>query len=152
MNHVICKGALNLTVICLLLTSVACRTPKSPDGFIYLGESRGHKFVSSDDAKVWIRKFEVEKDGDLEFWKEVLHKEFVETRGYKLVDESALGKKAHEMTYSRLSAGRETIYYLRISLEKGLTGASVETAEFMAEKESFEKHKAAVLKALNADS
>ena len=48
-------------------------------------EDADFRAVTGDDARVWIREFTEENDGNLEFWAQALEFDLLQQRGYQLV-------------------------------------------------------------------
>ncbi len=149
MSFLMLKKTSIAILFCMLsLFASGCHTVPTPDGFVQLQDGNGFKFVSSDDSRVWVREFSVSSDAKLDFWKEALHLELIDTRGYSLIKENSLDDFTHEMTFKKLNNGKVLTYYLRITMLKGFSGTKLRTAEFMAEEKSFDRHFESVLKAL----
>jgi len=81
-----------------LLLAAACSTPiKLPSSFVQLrDDGEGFRAVTSDDARVWVRRMYEPTLGDIAFWAETLKRDFVDERGYELVGEGEAANAAGE--------------------------------------------------------
>ncbi len=77
-------------ILAITLLAAGCAVPITLDrDFVTLaGHDTGHDYraVTGDDARVWVRLFHDENEADQKFWVEALQHEFVQQRGYDLVD------------------------------------------------------------------
>lgn len=79
-----------LLCVCLLLAG--CAAPlELPPGFLVLHDKSGdHRAVTGDDARVWYRRFEGNRDAGREFWRTAVEFEFLQQRGYELVGQGVV--------------------------------------------------------------
>ncbi len=127
----------------------------TPDQFVELESSRdGAKFVASDDARLWVRRFVPEAEGTLTYWRDHVRNHFTNERGYTLVSERDVkldGEPAVEFVFEATVDGALARYALFLRLDHGLMKNRVVTAEFVGNQESFAKHEAAVRSALRVE-
>lgn len=142
-------------VVAVSVSACAHRSWTAPDRFVELESSRsGAKFVSSDDARLWIRRFDPEADGSLQYWRDHVRLQFTTERGYTLMSERDVkvgGEPAVEFVFEATVDGALQRYALFLSVESGLVRDRVVTAEFVATPEAFAQHEAAVRTALRVE-
>jgi hypothetical protein len=115
---------------------------EAPEPFLVLDTPRREvKATTHDEASLWIREFEVEDDGNLEFWAEALHHDLL-ARGYRAVGEpetveDRAGTPGRLRTYELHAAGRVQGYMVALFFEAGSGADTVRTAEFVAPKQRF---------------
>ena len=136
---------LRLGAVVTLLFMVGCLSVQTPEKFVVTHEdSERVQMVSSDDALFWVREFEDEWEGSLQFWTDTLTKDFTENRGYVLLDST-------EFTDKKGRAGRELLaevtvdgvphrYVCFLTHRSTLTGSVIRMAEYTAPKEIFDSH------------
>jgi len=121
---------------------------KIPDGFIMVERDRDQiKAISPDEAKLYLRRFEVTKRADLAFWSEALKNHLVEHRGYVLLEERPVtdpkGHVGRELLFEVVSEGETHHYLIALYVSDGpfwSSKASVRVVQFAAPLSSFAKH------------
>ena len=134
----------------LALTS--CAVPTPPTGFLKVAGG-GHelKAIAPDDSLYWLREFRDGMRGDFDFWSEALENEFVDQRGYTLLEKRSLqwnGVPGVEFLFEVTAAGRARRYLVTLATRRGTLANTIRVAEYVADKEVFEEHVAAVRAAL----
>ena len=104
--------------------------------------------VTADEARLQVREFDV-KDGDVEFWVAALHKNFVDGRGYVVVDEGEIkaadGKTGALRVYETRVGGRPVRYLVALFVNDALlSGKTIRVVEYVADKGVFDGHRAVV--------
>lgn len=134
-----------------LAAVIGCATP-SPDGFAVIDRSgREVKAVAPDESLFWTREFENAEGGSLDFWVEAARHEFVEDRGYVLIDERRVMRgdsPAQEMTFEATVQGKPRRYLFVLDVPSRWFGSVIRVAEYAAEKDRFDDHVDQVRRAL----
>jgi hypothetical protein len=126
--------------------SSGCISMTAPPDFLVLEDSssREWKAVTPDDAKILVREFGDGYQGDLKFWSEVVKKDFIENRGYTLIQEGkAKGpddREGTEFLFECTVQARPQRYMLSLFVIEGSMSNTVCTVEYVAPKDVFEKH------------
>lgn len=123
-----------------------------PEGFLRLkGREIGDvKAVTADDARIWVREFDVDQGASLEFWMRALRTELEQARGYRLEPNEqemvdAEGHKGRTLE-GTIAMGGEVRGYLIAVFPLG--ESKLRVAEFSARQDLFAKHIDAVRKAV----
>jgi hypothetical protein len=109
--------------------------------------------VTGDDARVWLRRFDDENDGDLPFWSQALTHDFAE-RGYDVIEQGevadAAGATGHWLRCAANVQGEHTGYLVAVWVAPRTWGAGcrVTVFEFAARDEVFAARVDDVKKAL----
>jgi hypothetical protein len=123
-----------------------------PDGFLVVAESRLEvKAASSDSALLWVRAFDDRHDGDLDFWTDALFNDYVDNRGYVLIEKNPIQAgdvKGEEMFFETNSHGALQKYLVSLFVVDGVFGSTICVAEFVARSGPFETHLDAVRRAV----
>lgn len=143
------KSSIFWAVVVLLATGCTTSRMETPQNFVALAEGEGLKFISSDEAKLWVREFRVPEQGDLEFWTQSFLHDTVNKRGYELKTQDPVAGRdgssdGHEMVFATLVDGRPHQYLVTLYVEPRGTGSTVRVVEFLAENKAFEEHLAEV--------
>lgn len=152
-----------MTLSALLLATVfsGCSAIRmeTPKNFVALKSGgpgsidAGLKFISADEAKVWLREFSVDEDGDLEFWTAAFINDTVEKRGYELLEQAPIEGAAQgfsegqEMTFATAVDGRPCKYLVTLYVDSSVQGSKIRVLELLAESEPFDEHVAEVRRA-----
>jgi len=132
-----------------------CLAIEAPEDFVVLDRgSRDLRAVTPDEARLRVRDFRNPEGGDLAFWSKVLKKDFVEGRGYALIDERKvadnMGREGEEFLFAVDGKKGAYRYLVRISLVKGtLRRKFIRVAEFAAPPDVFVRHEENVRTAFN---
>lgn len=135
------------------------KMPK-PEKFVRVGSEKDWDFraLTPEEDKLLVRRYKVTELGSLDFWVNAVRSQFVDERGYTLIDEGELktdaGLVGHRFTFE-LSLN-EVPYVHEIVLFVTQTDwwflfrdkQHIYAAAFMCEKKNYDEHKAAVEKAL----
>lgn len=140
-----------------LLLATACSTPiRLPGSFVQLRDAgEGFRAVTSDDARVWVRRMFEPTEGDVDFWSETLKKDFVDQRGYELVDEGTTKKSdGAEGRWIEVTAnvrGERVDYLIAVWIDgSSLSGGNwLRVVEFAADHEVYQQRVEAVKAALS---
>ena len=140
-----------LLALVLMPLLSACASLPAPDDFLVVRENpRELKAVASDDAMYWVRNFRDEHRGDFKFWSATLESEFVEQRGYSLVNRQELqinGQDVLQLTFEATASGIGYGYLVLMWVESGVFNNRIHVVEYMATNDCFETHVKAVLEA-----
>ena len=137
----------------LLLTLTSCGTiqVELPEQFLVTSTS-SHEFkaTTADNAIFWVQRYELPERGtSLEFWVTALKKDFVDNRGYVLLEEEAIetetGAKGRQMLYEATTLGRTYGYLVALFVRPGPVAC---VARFTAEKAEFDAHVDSVKRAI----
>lgn len=146
-------------VLTMLLAALAagCAAPlRLPGSFVELRDAgEGFRAVTSDDARVWVRRIYEPTSGDVSFWAETLKKDFVDERGYQLVAEGeaakADGEQGRWIEVTANVGGQRVDYLVAVWVEPATFagGDWLQVVEFAAEREVYARRVEAVKVALS---
>lgn len=130
-----------------------CLSIEPPTGFLVIERgSRSLKALAADEARLWVREFPDESEGDLAFWSEAVRNDFAANRGYTLIEERPVkdesGREGKESVYEITAGGQALRYLATLFVREGWFGNRIRVAEFTAPREVFARHAAAVRKAI----
>ncbi|MBI4881073.1 MAG: hypothetical protein HY812_15660 [Planctomycetes bacterium] len=141
-----------LLLLALAAAAAACAAPPAPADFLVVDSGRGEvKAIAPDDSLFWVRQFKDGMRGDFAFWAEALEKEFVENRGYTLLEKRPVkwnGAPGVELLFEVSAAGRARRYLATMAVAPGSFASTIRVAEYVADKERFGEHLGAVRAAL----
>ena len=135
---------------CAALAFAACAAPiRLPDAFVRLRDSgEGYRAVTSDDARIWVRDLWDPTEGNVAFWTATLKNDYVEQRGYELVDEGdvldAAGETGRALEFTTNVRGARVGYLIALWVR----GRTLQVVEFAAPQAAFAERRAAVRAAL----
>jgi hypothetical protein len=149
-----CMKAAVLLVVALAAT--ACATPiQLPSAFVELGDSgEGYRAVTSDDARVWVREMYDATPGNLEFWAGSLERDFVDERGYELLDKGTIANAADRegrwFEFSSNVRGKRVDYLVALWVTRAVLwpGDWIQVVEFAADHDVYVERVASVKAAL----
>jgi hypothetical protein len=138
-----------LTLAALLGGCIAMQAPPS---FLVIKESPSQfKAVSPDDARIWVHEFDDPYEGGtLDFWAQTMKADFVQGRGYTLIEEGKAkdgeGREGIEYVFEVTAGGAAQRYLVDIFYVEGCFCGDNEicVVEFVARKPLFEKYLADV--------
>ena len=90
-------------------------------------------------------------DGDLDFWTDALFNDYVDNRGYVLIEKNPIQAgdvKGEEMFFETNSHGALQKYLVSLFVVDGVFGSTICVAEFVARSGPFETHLDAVRRAV----
>ncbi len=137
----------------LLLTLAGCSTIQVdlPEQFLVTATSAYEfKATTADNAIFWVQKYQLPERGtSLDFWVTALKKDFIDNRGYTLLEQEPIetnaGAKGVQMLYEATTQGQTYRYLVAVFIRPGPVAC---IARFTAEKTEFGKHVDAVKKAI----
>ena len=137
----------------LLFSLSGCRTiqVELPEQFLVTSTSAYEfKATTADNAIFWVQKYQLPERGtSLEFWVAAVKKDFVDNRGYTLIEEESIetnsGAKGMQMLYEATTQGQTYQYLVAVFIRPGPVAC---VARFTAEKAEFGKHIDAVKQAI----
>jgi hypothetical protein len=149
--RVFCAASLSL-----LALTAGCAAPiRLPGSFVELRDAgEGFRAVTSDDARVWVRRIYEPTSGDVSFWAETLKKDFVDERGYQFVAEGDAVKEGGDggrwLEVTANVGGRRVDYLIAVWVEPATFagGDWLQVVEFAAEHEVYARRVDAVKVAL----
>ena len=127
----------------LLLATGGCAAVAldTPDGFLVVSETWSEiKATSSDGALLWVRTFDDPHGGDRAFWADALYNDFVDNRGYTMLEKNpaAIGAGARtvdgdEMLFETFTHGALHKYLIWLFVERD----TICVVEFVGRPEPF---------------
>ena len=137
----------------LLFSLSGCGTiqVELPEQFLVTSTSAYEfKATTADNAIFWVQKYQLPERGtSLEFWVAAVKKDFVDNRGYTLIEEESIetnsGAKGMQMLYEATTQGQTYQYLVAVFIRPGPVAC---VARFTAEKAEFGKHIDAVKQAI----
>ena len=137
----------------LLFTFAGCSTIRVdlPEQFLVTETSAYElKATTAENAIFWVQKYQLPERGtSLEFWVAAVKKDFVDNRGYTLIEEEPIetssGAKGMQMLYEATTQGQTYQYLVAVFIRPGPVAC---VARFTAEKAEFGKHVDAVKQAI----
>jgi hypothetical protein len=142
-----------LAMLAVALLSAACAMQMDvPEGFLRLKarEVGDVRAVTADDARIWVREFNVDQGASLEFWLQALRSDLEQSRGYRLEpkDQEVVDTEGHKgrRIEGSIAVGGEVRGYMIAVFS--LSETKLRVAEFSARQELFAKHIDAVRKAV----
>jgi hypothetical protein len=129
-----------------------------PKAFIVTAQGTDElKAVSADDAQIWVRTFDEPHEGSLAFWTDALRNDFVDNRGYTLIEEGTTqdgdGHEGSELTFEVTVGGRAQRYAVSLFWIPGSflfwTSNTIGIVEFVAPRDVFEGYREEVRKAVH---
>lgn len=152
-------GAQVARVCALALAALlaSCAAPMQlPRSFVALGDAgEGYRAVTDDDGRLWVRTMFDPTEGDPEFWVGTLKRDFLEERGYELIDEGECrdvhGKSGRWLEMTANVGGERVDYMIAVWIAPRwlLGGNWIQTVEFVAGHEVYERRIAAVRASLS---
>lgn len=145
-----------LALLCLVALPSCKITVDLPQQFLVTERSKAEfKATTAADAIFWIEKYELPERGEnLEFWADALKNDFVENRGYTLIDsddvKTSAGLAGVQMTFEATIQGQAYSYLVAIFVEPArlFSNPIACVARFTAEKSEFARHADAVKAAI----
>jgi hypothetical protein len=140
-------------VVLLALLGAGCVSLTPPPDFLPIEEGlTEYKAVSPDDARLWVREFDVPDQSDLSFWSKLLRTNLVDGRGYVLIEEGTAKDGADaagvQYLFETTAAGEAHRYLLTVFFYEDWGDDTVAVVEYVAPKPIFEKYLAAVRAAI----
>ncbi len=145
-----------VSILCLAALALAlsgCLSIETPEEFLLLEESSDElKLITPDEAKLWVREFADDDRGDLDFWVAALQADFVDNRGYTLLEDGALqdaaGRDGHEWLFEATTHGETYRYLVTLQVREDLTTNTIRVSEYVATKEKFDAYLGSVREAV----
>ena len=144
MNH----RPLLLAVIAAAL-GAGCITMQVPERFLVVEQgSSVLRALTPEESKIWVRDFHDDTKASLAFWKDAVKADLIQNRGYTLVEEGAVkdgdGHDGIAMMLEATLGGRPVRELLGVFVIPGFFSNTVRVAEFVADKEAFDREVAGV--------
>ncbi|MBI1947557.1 MAG: hypothetical protein HYS27_17840 [Deltaproteobacteria bacterium] len=144
----------SLIALVLAAVAAACVSLEPPARFLVTDRSGDQlKAITPEESKLWVRRFDDEDKGGLDFWKDALKSDLKDNRGYLLVAEApatdGTGAAGHTMTLETTVNGRPVRELLAVFVRPGLCGDSIWVLEYVAPKDVFDKELASVTASLS---
>jgi hypothetical protein len=144
----LCAAARRLA-LCGAAGLAGCLTIDPPPRFIETSATSSRLvLLSPDEARIVVQDFDVPGDGDLAFWRDSLRVDFVENRGYTLVEERPAahsgGTEGHELIFETTIGGSPYRYLATLYHFDGWGSDTLRVAEFLAPKALFDGYLADV--------
>lgn len=127
----------------LVLVGGACVSLEPPARFLVTDRSGDQlKAITPEESKLWVRRFDDEDKGGLEFWKDALKGDLKDNRGYLLLGEApatdGTGAAGHSMMLETMVNGRPVRELIAVFVRPGLMGDSIWVVEYVAPKDVFD--------------
>lgn len=127
----------------LVLVGGACVSLEPPARFLVTDRSGDQlKAITPEESKLWVRRFDDEDKGGLEFWRDALKGDLKDNRGYLLLGEApatdGTGAAGHSMTLETMVNGRPVRELIAVFVRPGLMGDSIWVVEYVAPKDVFD--------------
>lgn len=127
----------------LALAGGACVSLEPPARFLVTDRSGDQlKAITPEESKLWVRRFDDEDKGGLEFWKDALKGDLKDNRGYLLLGEApatdGTGAAGHSMMLETMVNGRPVRELIAVFVRPGLLGDSIWVVEYVAPKDVFD--------------
>ena len=127
----------------LALAGGACVSLEPPARFLVTDRSGDQlKAITPEESKLWVRRFDDEDKGGLEFWRDALKGDLKDNRGYLLLGEApatdGTGAAGHSMTLETMVNGRPVRELIAVFVRPGLMGDSIWVVEYVAPKDVFD--------------
>lgn len=127
----------------LVLVGGACVSLEPPARFLVTDRSGDQlKAITPEESKLWVRRFDDEDKGGLEFWKDALKGDLKDNRGYLLLGEApatdGTGAAGHSMMLETMVNGRPVRELIAVFVRPGLLGDSIWVVEYVAPKDVFD--------------
>lgn len=140
--------ALTASLLLALLVG-GCVSLEAPARFLVTDRSGDElKAITPEESKLWVRRFDDEDRGGLEFWKDALKSDLKDNRGYVLLSEGpasdGTGAAGHVMTLETTVNGRPVRELIAVFVRPGWLGDSLWVLEYVAPKDVFDKEVASV--------
>jgi hypothetical protein len=123
--------------------SSACVTMQVPKDFLVVADGDQLKAITPDEVKLWVRDFEDPDRGELAFWQEALKNDFVENRGYVLIEEAPIkdgvGTAGASFVFETTLQGRPTRELVAVFVYDDLFAGRVRVVELVAERARFDE-------------
>jgi hypothetical protein len=126
------------------LASSACVSLEAPARFLVTDRSGDElKAITPEESKLWVRRFDDDDKGGLDFWKDALKSDLKDNRGYILLGEGpatdGTGAAGHSMTLETTVNGRPVRELIAVFIRPGMFGDSIWVLEYVAPKDVFDK-------------
>ena len=127
----------------LVLVGGACVSLEPPARFLVTDRSGDQlKAITPEESKLWVRRFDDEDKGGLEFWRDALKGDLKDNRGYLLLGEApatdGTGAAGHSMMLETMVNGRPVRELIAVFVRPGLLGDSIWVVEYVAPKDVFD--------------
>ena len=138
----------------LVLFLGGCLSFEVPEKFLILDKGFSEiKAITPDEAKLWVREFNDPKKGDFNFWSDTLKSDFVQNRGYTLIEERKVkdkkGRDGLELLFEVTSAGAAQRYLVTLFVFQGWLKNTIRVVEFVAPKPIFDGYVQRVREAIS---
>lgn len=141
----------SLLLASLLAASLGagCITMQVPERFLVVEQGPSVlRALTPEESKIWVRDFEDDTKASLAFWKDAVKADLIQNRGYTLVEEGVVkdgdGHDGVAMMLEATLGGRPVRELLGVFVIPGIFSNTVRVAEFVADKEAFDREVAGV--------
>ncbi|MBK8975684.1 MAG: hypothetical protein IPM29_07145 [Planctomycetes bacterium] len=144
----LCRYAVRAVAALGLAAAAGCANLRAdlPQGFLELRSEGGRqlKAMTADDARLWIRDFDVEDGGDLDFWTAALRTDLIARRGLVPIGEVAriedgTGRTGTLQLFEARVDGADRGYLCALWVRERGDESSIRTAEFTAPRPRFDE-------------
>ncbi len=134
-----------LPLSALALLSSGCLSIDLPEDFLRIHRSPSQiKLMAADESKLWVRDFDDDDQGDLQFWSQALREDFVENRGYTLIEEGTVkdpgDREGREWLFETTTHGQPYRYLVTLFVFEGWFSNTIRVSEFVARKAAFDRY------------
>ncbi len=135
-----------LTSLFLVSASLGCVSIDAPPSFLVI-DDRGHhtKMITADEAKFRIQELDDDNRGSFDFWSKALRSNFVDKRGYTLLESNdvrdANGQPGLELLFEATTQGYTHRYLVTLFvIESSSLSNKIRVAEYVATKDKFDAY------------
>jgi hypothetical protein len=137
----------------LAITAGCAMRMDLPEPFLRLDTSGDQlKATTPDDARLWVREFQDDDQGSLEFWVATLRNALTQSRGYALTDQGEVrdagGLAGRWMELRAQVNGEPWGYLVALFVDEGAWSSTIRVVEFVAREEAFAAQVPAIRTAL----
>jgi len=138
----------HIRAIAVALTFAAlttgCITMQVPEDFLVVTDDVDQlKAITPDEVKLWVRDFPDPDRGELAFWRDAVKNDFIENRGYVLIDEGSIkdgnGVEGASFVVETTLQGRATRELVAVFVYDDLCEGRIRVVELVADKERFDQ-------------
>lgn len=139
------RGLAAVACAALALVGAGCKLhAELPPGFLRLDAGGGElKATTPDGARLWVREFDDDDEGSLEFWADAVADDLVRNRGYVPAGTDTIhdgsGREGVLQRYTVQHDGSPHGYLIAIFVVAGTWSSTIRVAEFTAESARFDE-------------
>ena len=122
-----------------------CLSIDKPKDFLVVDRGMNQlKLITADESKLWVRQFKDRDQGNLEFWSKALRADFVENRGYTLLEEQEVKGRndvsGNQWMFEVSTRGEAYRFLITLFVFDGLFENTIRVSEYVARKDRFDDY------------